>query len=362
MSSETKTTTVKHREVTRALREELDSGVWKNGDRLPGEQDLARRFQVAPMTLRQAIATLVEDGVLLRIRGKGTFVVSSDSHEPEARSAVPLGLLFPQDASRIDPYYFPEVLEGFQRGLEEQGYRATVYSGGVEESVQVLPPGAAIACLLFDEAQTQIVEGLRDKGYQVLAINRYNGRRSIPCVRIDDAQGVEDAVDYLVSLGHERIGFICGPENNLDANDRLRGFRSAVKRHGLKIAPEAGDGFNEAAGYTAAQEILTSAQRPSAVICASDLAALGVIKAARDCGLSIPRGLSVVGFGDFSVADYMLPSLTTIRQRRSDLGVSAAKALIQLSLENDTPGSVLTADLIIRESTATNVALLAGAR
>lgn len=362
MQSLTTTATVKHREVTRSLRHDLETGVWKHGDRLPGEQELARQFQVAPMTLRQAIATLVEDGLLIRIRGKGTFVVAPGAGQTDAAASLSLGLLFPQDAASIDPYYFPEVLNGFQLGLEELGLKATVYSGGVDETLQVLPPGAAVACLLFDEAQTAMVEGLRDKGYAVLAINRYTGRRSIPSVRIDDAQGVEDAVDHLVSLGHDRIGFICGPANNLDAIERLRGFRSGVKKHALRIAPEAGSGFNEGAGYGAAQEILSSPNRPTAVICASDLAALGVIKAARDCGLSVPRGLSVVGFGDFSVADYMLPSLTTIRQRRLDLGMNAAKALAQLAQEHSTPGTVLTADLIVRESTATNVTLLAAAR
>jgi LacI family transcriptional regulator len=359
MESVTKTGTVKHREVTRALREEIESGIWRGGDRLPGEQDLARRFQVAPMTLRQAIAGLVDEGLLLRIRGKGTFVVSRDVASAETQASHAMGLLFPSDACLIDPYYFPEVLEGFQRGMEERGHRATVYSGGVEETAQLLPSGAAVACLLFDEAQAQIVEGLRDSGYQVLAINRYMGRRSIPCVRIDDAGGMERAVDHLVGLGHERIGFVRGPADNLDANDRLRGFRAAVKRHGLKAAPEEGDGFTEAAGYAAARKLLSATHRPTAIVCASDLSALGVIKAARDFGLSVPRGLSIVGFGDFSVADYMLPSLTTIRQRRMDLGACAAEALIQLAQDGDTAGAVLEADLIVRESTARNIAAMA---
>jgi len=354
-----KSTTVKHREVAKALRQEVESGLWQFGERLPGEQDLARRFEVAHMTMRQAVANLVEEGLLTRIAGKGTFVVQRDNEPHSVRSQRPMALLFPADAQKLDPYYFPEVFQGFQHVMDEGGYKTAVYSDDLLEDSRVLEPGAAVACLLVDEAQVQSLERLRDSGFHVLSINRYTGRRSIPSVYIDDAAGVELAVDHLVALGHNRIGFIAGPPNNLDAADRLRGFRSAIKRHGIRVAPEAGSGFNEEQGYAGARRLLSAAHRPTAIVCASDLAALGTIKAARDFGLSVPRGLSVIGFGDFSVADYMLPGLTTVRQARFALGAAAAEALVQIASGVNTTGAVLPADLIVRESTAENIVALA---
>jgi len=357
-----KSPTVKHREVARALRQEVQSGLWQLGERLPGEQDLARRFEVAHMTMRQAVANLVEEGLLTRIAGKGTFVVQQPGESSSSlRTQRPMALLFPADAQKLDPYYFPEVFQGFQHVMEEGGYRTAVYSDDLLEGSPVLDPGAAVACLLFEEAQVQRLERLRDSGFLVLAINRYSGRRSIPSVYIDDAAGVELAVDHLVALGHNRIGFIAGPPTNLDAIDRLRGFRSAVKKNGLRVAPEAGNGFNAEQGYAGARRLLSAGHRPTAIVCASDLSALGAIKAARDLGLSVPRGLSVIGFGDFSVADYMLPGLTTVRQTRFALGAAAAEALVQIASGINTTGAVLSADLIVRESTAENIGALAAA-
>ena len=354
----TKTSTLKHREIARALRQEIKTGLWQAGERLPGEQDLARRFEVSYMTMRQAVTNLVQESVLVRVRGKGTFVVAQNRTQDQVRTGQPIALLIPQELQRMDPYYFPEVLEGFQEAVDAAGRRVALYSFDAVEHTGVLEPGSAVACLLIERPGLHVVERLRDSGYRVLGINRYSGRRSIPCVRIDDARGVELAVGHLVSLGHERIGFVAGPRNNLDAAERLRGFRSGVKRYGLRVAPEAGDGFTEATGYAAAREMLSGQHRPTALVCASDLSAIGAIKAARDYGLSVPRGVSIVGFGDFSVADYVSPSLTTIKQSRRALGRAAGEMVILLADGEETPGLVLDAELIVRESTAQNVSAL----
>ena len=196
------------------------------------------------------------------------------------------------------------------------------------------------------------MERLRDGGHRVLAINHYTGRRSIPCVRIDDASGVEMAVDYLVALGHQRIGFLAGDFGNLDGADRAQGFRQAVRRHGLHNAIEFGGGFQEWRGYEAAKALFASSDPPSAIVCASDLSAIGAMKAAREKGLCMPRDLSVIGFGDFSVGDYISPALTTVRQSRVELGRVAAESLVRLANGEAVSDIVLQAHLIVRDSTA----------
>jgi len=350
----TKSGGAKHREVARALRQEIEARVWQHGEQLPGERDLARRFDVSYLTLRQGITNLVQEGILVRIPGKGTFV--AQQRAVVAGTPQPMALLLPGDLLRVDPYYFPEVYEGFQQGIEASGRSAALYSYDALETPGALESGTAVACLLFELPNLSIIEGLRDNGYRVLAINHYSGRRSIPSVRVDDAHGVEQAVDHLVALGHERIGFLAGPKANIDAAFRLRGFRAAVRRHGLRYAPEAGDRFTEASGYAAARTLLSAVNRPTAVVCASDLCAIGALKAARDAGLSVPRGLSIVGFGDFSVADYLSPGLTTVRQDRRALGRAAAASLIRLAEDDDPEDVILIPELIVRESVVPNAA------
>jgi len=341
---------LKHQVVAAALREEIASGRWNNGDRLPAEYDLAPQFEVSYMTIRQAVALLVSEGMLVRVQGKGTFVVTPEE-EPAKTAELPLALLFPTDWLGDDPHYLPEILQGFERHIVEHGHAPVLVNYGLARS-GLLDPSYAVACLLITEAHVELIGDLRDAGYKVLAINHYMGRRTIPSVRIDDASGMEQAVDHLVELGHRRIGFVCGDPSHLDSMDRLRGFRNAMARHGLRRSLEIGNGYSERVGYAAAGELLARRNKPTAIICSSDLAAIGAINRVREQGLRVPEDLSIVGYGDFSVAAYVQPGLTTIRQSRRELGTAAAETLIRLASGKNSPDMVLGASLILRGTTA----------
>lgn len=343
---------IKYKEVERTLRQEIAAGLWRPGDRLPAEYDLARRFNVSYLTMRQALATLVDEGALLRVRGKGTFIVDRAQEAPQSGARHGLALMLPTNWQRRDPYYFPDILDGFQQAMTAAGCRASLINDDVPDIGKMLPRGSAIACVLIEPEHVRIVERLRDNGYRVLGVNRYHGQRAVPSVRMDDFSGVESAVDHLVSLGHSQIAFLRGPSENFDANDRLAGFRAATKRHKLWSAMEAGDDFSEATGYAVAQMLLSLPKKPTALVCASDLSAIGAVRGATDLGLSVPGDLSIVGFGDFSVAQYVRPSLTTVRQCRVTLGRTAGEVLIRLANEEDVDDDILAAELIVRESTA----------
>ena len=342
----------KYRQIENALKDEVAAGLWGAGQRLPSEYELAERFNVAYLTVRQAVSNLRDAGVLIRVKGKGTFVAGSAAQTNTAPTTRhPMVLLFPANWQRIDPYYFPELWEGFQQAADLSGQQTRSVSYDDAERIGFLKPGSAVACLLLEEAQMHLAERLRDKGHHVMAINHYTGRRSIPCVRIDDAQGVEQLVDYLVGLGHRNIAFVKGDSGNLDAADRFTGFRQAMRRHGLPVVAS-GEGFQEVWGYLAAQTLLDAAIRPTALVCASDLSALGALKAARERGIICPEDLSVVGFGDFSVGDFVQPRLTTVRQSRIELGRNAAELLVRLANDEVVPDVILQTELLVRDSAA----------
>jgi len=339
-------TNSKYRDIAETLKREIASGRWSKGKRLPGETVLARRFSVAHMTVRRAVDSLIDDRVLVRIPAKGTFVV-----DPKAVATDrPIVLLFPSNALEIDPYYFPELLDGFRQVLESHERSFTVLTYETAAIPDRLEAGSLVACLLIEPEHVDLAEQLRSDGALVVAINRHPALRSIASVYIDDARGVERAVDHLVEHGHRSIGFLKGPEDNLDARERLRGFRDAVQRHELPPGPEAVAGFREAGGYDAAADLLSTHPSITAIVCASDLSAIGAICAARDIGLSVPEDLSVVGFGDFAVADYVSPRLTTIRQRRGALGCAAAIALLQLESDGHCASELIESEFVIRQS------------
>jgi len=175
-----------------------------------------------------------------------------------------------------------------------------------------------------------------------------------PTVRIDNTQAAEDAVAHLLELGHRRIAYINGPAASPLSIDRLRGYRSALQSAGITVEQELivqGD-YSPESGYACAKQLLAMVTPPSAIFAASDPMAIGVMRAAGECGCRIPEDLSLVGFDDIRFAEFMTPSLTTIHQPRELIGSTAMQQLLLL-LDDTTPqqDSVLEHQLVIREST-----------
>jgi LacI family transcriptional regulator len=172
----------------------------------------------------------------------------------------------------------------------------------------------------------------------------------------DNVDGGSRAVRHFHSLGHRRIGTITGLLETRPGADRLRGYRQAMQACGLAYRDEYigyGDFYVES-GRRAMAELLSLDEPPTAVFAASDMMALGAIRAAGDAGLNVPADVSVIGFDDIQLADHMNPPLTTVRQDKAGLGVSAGSALVRLiDGEQDavTQYTVLPVELVRRGST-----------
>jgi LacI family transcriptional regulator len=161
------------------------------------------------------------------------------------------------------------------------------------------------------------------------------------------------ATEHLLSLGHERIATITGSPAVLCSQARLDGYRAALERAGLPLDPalvKTGD-FHYQSALSAASELLSLPEPPTAIFAASDVQAMGVYEAARQHGLRLPDDLSVVGFDDVPMAQWMAPPLTTLRQPLAEMATLAARTL----LLGDTTGFQnrveLATTLVVREST-----------
>ncbi len=183
----------------------------------------------------------------------------------------------------------------------------------------------------------------------------YLGTIPVPSVTIDNRRAAYDATRHLLDLGHREIAYIGGANDFSLSRDRLKGFKSALSRAGLKVDESklfSGD-FTPGFGLDAARSILGQKNRPTAIFCASDELAMGAMSAAHGLGLSIPRDLSVVGFDDIEFAAYCIPPLTTVRQPMAELGRRATHMMLQL-LEGEALTDsqlVLPHELIVRGST-----------
>jgi len=258
------------------------------------------------------------------------------------------------DGLRSDVNYFPEFMAGFSSVVAAAGYDCADVRE--EDLVGVAEKSSGAVVLLTHAAQFGVIDTLHAAGYPVIAANHYRGTRAVTTVRVDDAGAVASLVDRLVGLRHRRIAFLTGPVDNLDAQDRLEGFSQAVRRLALIESVVQTADFHEDGGYDAAVKLLSSDVRPTAVVCSSDLAAVGVVRAARELGMSVPVDLSVAGFGDFPMVDYVYPSITTVRQPRFELGRTAARLLIDEVKGRgvDRKEVVLEAEVVLRESIVVN--------
>jgi LacI family transcriptional regulator len=172
----------------------------------------------------------------------------------------------------------------------------------------------------------------------------------------DNVAGSAAAVRHLHVLGHRRIAHITGLLDKRPGADRLRGYRHELQRLGLTPRDEYvtyGDFYVES-GYLGMQALLALDEPPTAVVAASDMTALGAIRAANEAGLDVPRDVSVVGFDDIQLAEYLHPPLTTLRQAKTSLGIEAGRALVRhIDEEEDVPATVtLPVELVVRASTS----------
>ena len=189
----------------------------------------------------------------------------------------------------------------------------------------------------------------------VVALDRVPPDWPHDAVLVDNRNGIEQAVAHLVALGHKRIGMIGGDSAQSTGQERLAGFEEAMQRRGLDPAWRSVGSFSLASGMAQAAELLDRprSEWPTALIAANDLIALGVLAAAREAGVSVPDELSVCGFDDIVYAAIAVPALTSVRQPVREIGVQAARLLLDRVEGRAGPAQtrVVRTKLVVRKST-----------
>jgi LacI family transcriptional regulator len=149
-------------------------------------------------------------------------------------------------------------------------------------------------------------------------------------VESNDRQAVAAAVSHLIALGHRRIGFVAGPQGFRSAYEREQGYRDALAAHGLAVDPAlmTGGNYTFETGLEAGRVLLAGPARPSAIFSSNDEMAAGIVHAAHEAGLQVPRDVSLIGFDDTPIAAHMWPPLTTVRWPIKAMAHAAALKLI----------------------------------
>jgi len=269
--------------------------------------------------------------------------------------------LFGVMISDITNPFFPEVIRGAEVRAVELGYEVIIGSTNndaatMERCVQRMlerdVDGVAVMTFGID---APLLNRFGAKNIPSVFIDASLTKGPSAAIEIDYEHGIHEAVQHLAVLGHRRLAFIAGPHEFHSAKQRELAFRNTVKSIGLKLPATyvvEGDHTIES-GEKGFAKLSGLRQPPTAIMCSNDMTAIGVMHAAFEAGLQIPRDLSVIGFDDIQLARHVLPPLTTVRMSGLELGMRACDLLHALVEERKPPATdKLRTALRVRKSTS----------
>jgi LacI family transcriptional regulator len=257
--------------------------------------------------------------------------------------------------------FTPTIVRGLQDHLKQFGYSSLIVNSDYDraaenESVRFLL-SRQVDGIIFVDTNAHSVDQIIPRTHKPLVfVKRRTASRSKKCVSVlpDNRYGGWLATHHLIQAGHRRIAHIQGPDGWDASILREEGYREALQQAGLPIDETCiarGD-WEKQTGYNAMQKLLDLPSPPTAVFAANDAMAVGAIYAIQDRGLSVPGHIAVIGFDDVSFAKFVRPTLTTIRQPLNELGVAAARAVLdQLAGKTIEEMTIeVKGKLIVRES------------
>jgi LacI family transcriptional regulator len=302
------------------------------------------RYGTAQDTLERVQAVIADLGY------ESSLVARSLS----SRRTNVIGIIVPD----LEPFS-AELLKGAARALRSTGYELIVYLGGGHVGHKVGWERRYLSRLegTLTDGTLLVTPTVVDVAHNapVVAVDPHSGSSSLPTVGSQNLDGAILATEYLIGLGHRRIGFIAGRPDLESARLREQGYLRALESAGIPYDPRlvrVGDYTKEAA-ESPARELLEMDEPPTAIFAANDVSAIALIEVARSLGVGVPDDLSVIGFDNVPESALTAPPLTTIDQSIQEMGRRAVELLIGLIEGNaERPGQVtLPTRLVVRQST-----------
>lgn len=236
--------------------------------------------------------------------------------------------------------YFSEIVRGAEEVLSEQGYTVILAhsdedgekeAGKIEVLRRYRVDGIILIPAIVRGHDAEFAAMKRDR-LPFVAVDKRIADPDAQTVLTDDRAGARAAVEYLIGLGHRRIAHLRGPHGISSSEERLAGYRDALRAAGIRSegAWVTGRDWSEASGRTGALRLLRLEPRPTAIFASTDVLAWGAFDAVRDAGLRVPEDVSLVGYADLTPSARLAVPLTTVRQPARDVGRRAGEKLLNL--------------------------------
>lgn len=330
----------------------------------PTSADVARRAGVSRTTVSfvlnerpgAQISTPTRERVLAAAAELGYHAHASAS-QLAGGSSQTIGLVLRQSPEQVAvDALLPATLRGLTASAGAAGFRVLLEAAppGADGYAHLLRSGRVDGMVVSGPRGDDVALGtLAQEGYAIVLQGSLPDV-PIPSVDVDNILGAQQGVEYLLSLGHRRIGCITNaPMAYIAASERFEGYRRALEGAGIEcdLRRVIEGAFDPASGHAGMEELLDRAPEITAVFVASDVVALGAIGAIRASGRDVPTDTSVVGFDDVAVSAFYDPPLTTVRVPAYDLGFSTGRVLLDRIAGRPVPHrSLLATELIVRSS------------
>lgn len=338
--------------------------------------DIAREAGVSVATVSRVLNNTAP--VKKTTRDKINDLIDKYQFQPNAlarslfkKETSMIGVILPD----ITNPFFPEVLAGLEQELRRKGYTIflcdTVSLNGDYEE-QYVRESQYLNLLLEKQVDGLVMIGGRinlakpdkrlvqevaevSKRLPLLLINGHLPGQRFNRICVDEKAGAVLATEHLVQLGHRDIAFVGGYRKMSNTLQRIQGFLTTMEKHGLRVRQEwmLDGGFSVERGKAFMRELLAGGERPSAIFCANDLVAIGVMKEAYKAGLRVPDDVSIIGFDDIPFASHSIPELTTVSLKCYDVGKGAAELMHgMINKDKIRRTTVIRPELVVRETTA----------
>jgi LacI family transcriptional regulator len=327
-------------------------------------EDIAKQAGVSRSTVSRVVNN--HPNVRSSVRKRVREVIQNTGYQPNAAARTlasqrswMLGLVLPRSVSSMftDPY-FPRLTQGIAQACNQFNYTLGLFLIGTEEDEEKIFPRVSrnglLDGILVQSGQIgeHLIDHLVKTNIPLVVIGRPFHTTDVNYIDVDNVNSAYCAVCHLIRLGYKRVGTIAGPANSTVGLDRKEGYQKALNEWGYNLDESLiteGD-FTEAGGYSAMQKLLPA--RPDAIFAASDIMAIGAMRAVRETGLSIPDDIAFVGFDDLPLATIPYPQLTTVRQPVLQFGFKSVEILIDRIVNGIRPAQhiMMNTELIIRDS------------
>lgn len=354
-----------YEQIIRDIKNRIARGDLRAGDKLETHQELAKRYNVSLITVKNALANLVKEAVLYTRVGKGTYVAEPIPRKSPRSDERMVGLVLRD----LKQPFFSMVVESVEKRASELGYHLLLSSSSeniekeetqIERFRELGVHGLIIASLTYQYRATEHIERLHNDNFPYVMVS-YIHDPAYWYVGCDQEMGGYIATDHLVRTGYRSIGYVHVGKGNLLSEVRKNGYSRALVENEipfnsdliyyLEAEPVDAGADRYALGARFAERFASLAKRPEALFFYNDMVALGFIQAAADLGVLVPRDVAVVGFDDVLVARYASVPLTTVHQPVDRIGRWAVDVINSRLTHQDIGNRItLKPTLVVRES------------